>query len=70
MRSLQVYWNSLSRTYWIHWHMVEILGSSGGGGQADKEITENVPTLAETVKLSAGEFRAAPWTRMRARSWI
>uniref|UniRef100_A0A7N6FI23 Cullin 7 n=1 Tax=Anabas testudineus TaxID=64144 RepID=A0A7N6FI23_ANATE len=24
---VQVYWNSLSRTYWVHWHMVEILGS-------------------------------------------
>lgn len=55
--SLQVYWNSLSRTYWVHWHMVEILGSSSSSSsQADKEITENVPTLAETVKLSAGQF--------------
>ncbi|TNM99371.1 hypothetical protein fugu_012404 [Takifugu bimaculatus] len=49
---VQVYWNSLSRTYWVHWHMVEILGS-GSSSQADKEMQENVPTLMETVKLSA-----------------
>uniref|UniRef100_A0A8C1ACC3 Cullin 7 n=1 Tax=Cyprinus carpio carpio TaxID=630221 RepID=A0A8C1ACC3_CYPCA len=24
---VQVYWNSLSRTYWVHWHMIEILGN-------------------------------------------
>lgn len=51
-----MYWNSLSRTYWVHWHMVEILGGGGGGSQADKEMQENVPTLTDTVKLSAGRF--------------
>lgn len=56
MFSVQVYWNSLSRTYWVHWHMVEILGSSGSSSQADKEMQENAPTLTETVKLSAGEL--------------
>lgn len=54
-----MYWNSLSRTYWVHWHMVEILGSSGSSSQADKEMQENVPTLTETVKLSAGQFSPA-----------
>uniref|UniRef100_A0A3B4ZV45 Uncharacterized protein n=1 Tax=Stegastes partitus TaxID=144197 RepID=A0A3B4ZV45_9TELE len=36
---VQVYWNSLSRTYWVHWHMVEILGS-GSSSQAEKETQE------------------------------
>lgn len=40
--------------------MVEILGSSSSSsGQADKEMQENVPTLTETVKLSAGKLGAA-----------
>uniref|UniRef100_A0A3Q2ZGM4 Cullin 7 n=1 Tax=Kryptolebias marmoratus TaxID=37003 RepID=A0A3Q2ZGM4_KRYMA len=33
---VQVYWNSLARTYWVHWHMVEILGS-GSSSQSEKE---------------------------------
>ncbi|KAM6956528.1 cullin-9 [Aplochiton taeniatus] len=49
---VQVYWNSLSRTYWVHWHMVEILGS-GTSGQAEKETQEKASTLTETLKLTA-----------------
>ncbi|KAK5615777.1 hypothetical protein CRENBAI_022306 [Crenichthys baileyi] len=30
-----VYWNSLSRTYWVHWHMVEIWGG-GSSSQSEK----------------------------------
>ncbi|XP_028676954.1 LOW QUALITY PROTEIN: cullin-9 [Erpetoichthys calabaricus] len=51
---VQVYWNSLNRTYWVHWHMVEIIGS-GTSGQAEKEAQEKASTLAETLKLSTGE---------------
>uniref|UniRef100_A0A3Q2ZIQ3 Cullin 7 n=1 Tax=Kryptolebias marmoratus TaxID=37003 RepID=A0A3Q2ZIQ3_KRYMA len=36
---VQVYWNSLARTYWVHWHMVEILGS-GSSSQSEKETQE------------------------------
>uniref|UniRef100_A0A8D0A1S4 Cullin 7 n=1 Tax=Sander lucioperca TaxID=283035 RepID=A0A8D0A1S4_SANLU len=48
---VQVYWNSLSRTYWVHWHMVEILGS-GSSTQAEKESQEKASTLTETLKLT------------------
>uniref|UniRef100_H3B4Z7 Cullin 7 n=1 Tax=Latimeria chalumnae TaxID=7897 RepID=H3B4Z7_LATCH len=47
----QVYWNSLSRTYWVHWHMVEIIGS-GSSGQAEKEAQEKASSLAENIKLN------------------
>ncbi|XP_035255877.1 cullin-9 isoform X2 [Anguilla anguilla] len=49
---VQVYWNSLSRTYWVHWHMIEILGS-GTSGQAEKETQEKASSLTETLKLTA-----------------
>ncbi|KAJ8250578.1 hypothetical protein COCON_G00225000 [Conger conger] len=49
---VQVYWNSLSRTYWVHWHMIEILGS-GTSGQAEKETQEKATSLTETLKLTA-----------------
>ncbi|XP_064412713.1 cullin-9 isoform X2 [Latimeria chalumnae] len=48
---VQVYWNSLSRTYWVHWHMVEIIGS-GSSGQAEKEAQEKASSLAENIKLN------------------
>uniref|UniRef100_A0A665X1P1 Cullin 7 n=1 Tax=Echeneis naucrates TaxID=173247 RepID=A0A665X1P1_ECHNA len=51
---VQVYWNSLSRTYWVHWHMVEILGSSSCS-QAEKETQEKASSLTETLKLTAGK---------------
>lgn len=54
VRCVQVYWNSLSRTYWVHWHMVEILGS-GSSSQAEKETQEKASTLTETLKLTAGK---------------
>uniref|UniRef100_A0A3B3S9P4 Cullin 7 n=1 Tax=Paramormyrops kingsleyae TaxID=1676925 RepID=A0A3B3S9P4_9TELE len=49
---VQVYWNSLSRTYWVHWHMIEILGN-GSSGQAEKETQEKASSLTETLKLTA-----------------
>lgn len=51
---LQVYWNSLSRTYWVHWHMIEILGN-GSGGPAEKETQEKASSLTETLKLTTGK---------------
>lgn len=48
---VQVYWNSLSRTYWVHWHMVEILGN-GSGTQSEKESQEKASSLTETLKLT------------------
>ncbi|KAM9727786.1 cullin-9 [Menidia menidia] len=49
---VQVYWNSLSRTYWVHWHMVEILGS-GSSSQSEKETQEKASTLTETLQLAS-----------------
>ncbi|XP_029927070.1 cullin-9 isoform X2 [Myripristis murdjan] len=49
---VQVYWNSLNRTYWVHWHMVEILGNSSSS-QAEKETQEKASSLTETLKLTA-----------------
>uniref|UniRef100_A0A3Q1H0D1 Uncharacterized protein n=1 Tax=Acanthochromis polyacanthus TaxID=80966 RepID=A0A3Q1H0D1_9TELE len=54
---VQVYWNSLSRTYWVHWHMVEILGS-GSSSQAEKETQEKASSLTETLKLTAGRSQS------------
>ncbi|KAK1905432.1 Cullin-9 [Dissostichus eleginoides] len=45
-----VYWNSLSRTYWVHWFMVRVLG---GGSQTEKGNQEKASSLTETLKLSA-----------------
>lgn len=53
--SVQVFWNSLSRTYWVHWHMVEILGSGSGGSQTEKETQEKASSLTETLKLTTGK---------------
>ncbi|KAM9365042.1 LOW QUALITY PROTEIN: cullin-9 [Pholidichthys leucotaenia] len=49
---VQVYWHSLSRTYWVHWHMVEIL-SSGNSSQAEKETQEKASSLTEMLRLTA-----------------
>lgn len=50
----KVYWNSISRTYWVHWHMIEILGN-GSSGQAEKETQEKAFSLTETLKITTGE---------------
>ncbi|XP_069092517.1 cullin-9-like isoform X1 [Pleurodeles waltl] len=47
---VQVYWQSLGRTYWVHWHMVEIISSSG---QSEKETQEKASNLTENLKLTA-----------------
>ncbi|XP_071012622.1 cullin-9-like isoform X6 [Oncorhynchus clarkii lewisi] len=55
---VQVYWNSLSRTYWVHWHMVEIM-AAGTSGQGEKDVQEKASSLTETIKLTAGK-RGSP----------
>ncbi|XP_055672679.1 cullin-9-like isoform X3 [Falco peregrinus] len=47
---VQVYWQALGCTYWVHWHMVEIIGPLG---QEDHEHQEKVSTLARSHKLAA-----------------
>ncbi|XP_026502654.1 cullin-7-like, partial [Terrapene carolina triunguis] len=46
---VQIYWQALGRTYWVHWHMVEIVSSSG---QAEREAQEKVSSLTENLKLT------------------
>uniref|UniRef100_A0A8C7D5J6 Cullin 9 n=1 Tax=Oncorhynchus kisutch TaxID=8019 RepID=A0A8C7D5J6_ONCKI len=48
---VQVYWNSLSRTYWVHWHMVEIM-AAGTSVQGEKDVQEKASSLTETIKLT------------------
>lgn len=55
--SVQVYWNALSRTYWVHWHMVEVQGG-GSSSQAEKETQEKASTLTEALRLTAGKIRS------------
>ncbi|XP_074754770.1 cullin-9-like isoform X1 [Athene noctua] len=47
---VQVYWQALGCTYWVHWHMVEIIGPSG---QEEHEAQEKVSTLARNHKPAA-----------------
>ncbi|KAM6356070.1 LOW QUALITY PROTEIN: cullin-9-like [Podargus strigoides] len=47
---VQVYWQALGCTYWVHWHMVEIIGPSG---QEEHEGQEKVSTLTHNHKLGA-----------------
>lgn len=54
MFCVQVYWNSLSRTYWVHWHMVEIL-SNGAGSQSEKESQDKASTLTDMLKITTGK---------------
>ncbi|XP_068796966.1 cullin-9 isoform X2 [Struthio camelus] len=47
---VQVYWQALGCTYWVHWHMVEIIGPSG---PEEREAQERVSTLTHNRKLAA-----------------
>ncbi|KAJ6666989.1 hypothetical protein lerEdw1_018991 [Lerista edwardsae] len=47
---VQVYWESLGRTYWVHWHMIEIVGSSG---QAEQKAHKKLTSLTETLRQHA-----------------
>ncbi|XP_032876612.1 cullin-9 isoform X2 [Amblyraja radiata] len=48
---VQVFWHQLNRTYWVHWHMIEIIGD-GSSGHVEKESQEKASTLAENLKLT------------------
>ncbi|XP_042645270.1 cullin-9-like isoform X12 [Tyto alba] len=47
---VQVYWQALGCTYWVHWHMVEIIGAPG---QEEHEGQEKVSLLTRNHKLAA-----------------
>ncbi|XP_032537912.1 cullin-9-like isoform X2 [Chiroxiphia lanceolata] len=46
----QVYWQALGCTYWVHWHMVEMIGPSE---QKELEGQEKVNTLTQKHRLRA-----------------
>ncbi|XP_068531534.1 cullin-9-like isoform X3 [Anas acuta] len=48
---VQVYWQALGCTYWVHWHMVEIIGSPG---QEEQEGRQRGTRLINSHKLAAG----------------
>ncbi|XP_037989219.1 cullin-9 isoform X3 [Motacilla alba alba] len=48
---VQVYWQALGSTYWVHWHMVEIIGPSE---QKELEGQEKVNSLTRNHGLRAG----------------
>ncbi|XP_065595579.1 cullin-9-like isoform X2 [Cyrtonyx montezumae] len=50
MPPVQVYWYASGCTYWVHWHMVEIIGSPE---QEEQEGRERVSTLRYSQKLAA-----------------
>ncbi|XP_056344719.1 cullin-9-like isoform X2 [Oenanthe melanoleuca] len=50
MPPVQVYWQALGCTYWVHWHMVEIIGPSE---QKELEGQEKVNILTRNHRLRA-----------------
>ncbi|XP_061547027.1 cullin-9 [Phycodurus eques] len=51
---VQVYWNALCRTYWVHWHMLEIVvGGGAANGPDDKDALDKASSLTRTIKLAA-----------------
>ncbi|XP_016152614.1 PREDICTED: cullin-9-like isoform X2 [Ficedula albicollis] len=50
MPPVQVYWQALGCTYWVHWHMVEIIGPSE---QKELEGQEKVNMLTRNHRLRA-----------------
>lgn len=51
----QVSWQSTGQTYWVHWHMIEIIGS--GEQNEEDAAQEKVSSLTENLKLPTGEIR-------------
>ncbi|XP_051648887.1 cullin-9-like isoform X3 [Manacus candei] len=50
MPPVQVYWQALGCTYWVHWHMVEMIGPSE---QKELEGQEKVNNLTQKHRLRA-----------------
>uniref|UniRef100_A0A8C4YJ43 Cullin 9 n=1 Tax=Gopherus evgoodei TaxID=1825980 RepID=A0A8C4YJ43_9SAUR len=50
MPPVQVLWQSTGRTYWVHWHMVEITGS--GEQPEEGPAQEKVSSLTENLTLT------------------
>uniref|UniRef100_A0A8C3F2W5 Cullin 9 n=1 Tax=Chrysemys picta bellii TaxID=8478 RepID=A0A8C3F2W5_CHRPI len=50
MPPVQVLWQSTGRTYWVHWHMVEIIGA--GEQPEETAAQEKVSSLTENLTLT------------------
>ncbi|KAM8947624.1 cullin-9 [Pelodytes ibericus] len=49
MPPVQVLWRSTGRTYWVHWHMVEIVSS---GTQGEEDTPHRASSLTDSLKVS------------------
>uniref|UniRef100_A0A8C7LA25 Cullin-9 n=1 Tax=Oncorhynchus kisutch TaxID=8019 RepID=A0A8C7LA25_ONCKI len=69
---VQVYWTSLSRTYWVHWHMVEILGTGTSYSVNSTNLSQtlfskppgglySLPYLAEGLQSDGATLSRAEW---------
>lgn len=52
----QVFWPSMGRTYWVHWHMLEILGPKEAAADTASAAAEKAagPTLLGTGEPQRG----------------
>ena len=50
----QVLWQSTGRTYWMHWHVLEIVGF--GDEWEDPAAQEKEHSLIESFNLDTGEI--------------
>ncbi|XP_040286807.1 cullin-9-like isoform X2 [Bufo bufo] len=48
MPPVQVLWHSTGRTYWVHWHMVEIISA---GDQPEEDTKEKAPLVGDSLKV-------------------
>ncbi|XP_015746993.1 cullin-9-like isoform X1 [Python bivittatus] len=54
---VQVYWESLGRTYWVHWHMIEIVGSSRNAEQKAQEKVSSLRDLLKQNTVNQARYR-------------
>uniref|UniRef100_A0A8C6X1W7 Cullin-9 n=1 Tax=Naja naja TaxID=35670 RepID=A0A8C6X1W7_NAJNA len=54
MPPVQVLWQSTGQTYWVHWHMIEIIGSREQN--EEDAAQEKVSSLTENLKLPTGLY--------------
>ncbi|XP_061481451.1 cullin-7 isoform X2 [Rhineura floridana] len=47
MPPVQVYWESLGRTYWVHWHMIEVVCPSR---HAEQKAQQKVSRLTDSLR--------------------
>ncbi|XP_069092496.1 cullin-9 [Pleurodeles waltl] len=52
MPPVQILWHSTGRPYWVHWHMVEIIGSGDQAEEKTQDKVSKVSTFTESLKVS------------------